>query len=114
MLATFTKTRSEMIGFPLKSPLAKCAKFSMDIPSSAAAASTGTTGRVVKIWLAASISRATAVNIPPSAAIQRTDPEKSEAMAFGNIWSMNRALCPSASKSPLTPRPLSLLPPCIR
>ena len=51
---------------------------------------TGTTGNVVKIWLLASSSTATPVNIPPSGAVQRTDPTKSDVSVLVNISSMYR------------------------
>ena len=110
-LATLTKTRSELVAVPPKSPLAKCAKFSIDSPLSEPVFS-GTTGRVVKIPFGASNSSATPANIPPSAAVQRTDPTKSVVLEPGNISSMNRETWPSATKSPIAVSITS--PPCIR
>ena len=42
---------------------------------------TGTTGKVVKMRLAASSSTANPVNIPSPGAVQRTDPTKSDVSA---------------------------------
>ena len=55
---------------------------------------TGTTGRVVKIRLPGSISRATALNSPSPTASQRTDPAKSDVSAAGNAWSMSQGRLP--------------------
>ena len=50
---------------------------------------TGTTGRVVKIRLLKSISRATPVNMDPAGAVQWTEPSKSSVLAFGKSSLMN-------------------------
>ena len=59
---------------------------------------TGNTGKVVKVRVAGSISRATALNRPSPTASQRTDPAKSDVSAAGNAWSMSQDVYPLASK----------------
>ena len=60
---------------------------------------TGTTGRVVKIRLSASISTAIPVNNPPRGTVQRTDPTKSVVSVAVNSSSMNRAASPLPLRS---------------
>ena len=55
---------------------------------------TGTTGRVVKIRLPGSISRATALNSPSPTASLRTDPAKSDVSAAENASSMSQGRLP--------------------
>ena len=57
---------------------------------------TGISGKVVKIRLPGSISKATLVNRPSSAAAQRTTPTKSDVSASNNS-SMNLAAWPLAA-----------------
>ena len=49
----------------------------------------GTTGKVVKMRLSASISKASPVNLPSSGAVQRMDPTKPEVTVWGNNSWMN-------------------------
>ena len=65
----------------------------------AASRSTGNSGRVVKMRLAASISTANPVNCLLPGAAQCTDPRKPDVSAeTGNAWSMNQDVCPLASR----------------
>ena len=57
--------------------------------SSAGQRRTGTTGKVVKMRLSASISSANPVNFPSSGAVQRTDPSKLAGTVWGNNSWMN-------------------------
>ena len=63
---------------------------------------TGTTGNVVKIWLAASSSNAIPVNRPSPGAVQRTDPTESDVSAPVNTSPMNQDDCPLAARGILT------------
>ena len=52
----------------------------------------------MKMRVAGSISRATALNSPSPTASQRTDPMKSDVSAAGNASSMSQDVCPLASE----------------
>ena len=67
------------------------------ISGSQGTSTTGTTGRVVKIRLIPSSSKATAEKRPGSGVRHRTDPTKSDVSAVGNTWSMNRESWPLAA-----------------
>ena len=60
---------------------------------------TGTTGRVVKIRLLKSISKATPVNMDPAGAVQWTEPSKSSVLAFGKSSLMNSEFWPLPASS---------------